>query len=62
MSNGEKSGVFDRKCIAALKAFQTSSGIMPDGKAGSQTLILLYRAGNKFPVPILEKQEEHQDK
>jgi general secretion pathway protein A len=59
---GGKNGVFDRESVAAVKAFQTACGIMPDGRAGSLTLLLLYRAGRKFPVPALEKQEEHQKK
>jgi general secretion pathway protein A len=58
----KKSGVFDRESVAAVRAFQTACGIMPDGKAGSQTLLLLYRAGKKFPIPALEKQEENQKK
>lgn len=58
--NVKKSGVFDRESVAAVRTFQTTCGIMPDGRAGSQTLLLLYRTGKKFPVPTLEKQEENQ--
>jgi general secretion pathway protein A len=59
---GKKSGVFDRESIAAVRHFQTACGITPDGKAGAQTLLLLYRAGKKFPIPALEKQEGNQKK
>lgn len=52
---GPMTGVFDMKTAAAVKEFQGGSGIAPDGKVGEQTLLLLYRAGGKFPVPALHQ-------
>ena len=46
----------DGKSVAAVREFQTASGITPDGKAGVQTLMLLYRANGKYPAPSLEQQ------
>jgi murein L,D-transpeptidase YcbB/YkuD len=46
----------DGKSVAAVREFQTASGITPDGKAGMQTLMLLYRANGKYPAPSLENQ------
>ncbi|MRR34049.1 AAA family ATPase [bacterium] len=43
---------------ASLAAFQRSRGILPDGKLGVQTLLLLYRDGSDFTVPRLEKGRE----
>jgi general secretion pathway protein A len=54
---GPESGVFDRETIAAVKNFQTSRGITPDGRAGAQTLLLLYRAGSGYSIPGLEQKK-----
>jgi len=43
---------------ASLAAFQRSRGILPDGKLGVQTLLLLYRDGSDFTIPRLEKGRE----
>jgi len=51
--------VSDRDMAAAIKKFQAASGLMPDGKAGAQTLLLLYRAAGKS-VPTLVRQEGNQ--
>jgi general secretion pathway protein A len=53
--HGSISGIVDRETVTAVKAFQATHGITSDGKAGAQTLLLLYRAGGKFPIPGLEK-------
>ncbi len=53
---GTATGIFDRKTIAAVREFQAAHGITPDGKVGTQTLLLLYRAGGKFPIPSLGKE------
>ncbi|HEY6871460.1 MAG TPA: AAA family ATPase [Geobacteraceae bacterium] len=50
---GPVSAVFDKETVAAVRAFQEAHGITPDGKAGAQTLLLLYRAAGKFPMPGL---------
>jgi general secretion pathway protein A len=55
---GTATGIFDRKTIAAVREFQAAQGITPDGKAGAQTLLLLYRAGGKFPIPGLGGNEQ----
>jgi general secretion pathway protein A len=49
-------GKFDKNTITAVKEFQAAHGITPDGKVGAQTLLLLYRAGEKFPIPRLGKE------
>jgi general secretion pathway protein A len=46
-------GVFDGNTISAIKEFQSSRGIEPDGIVGSQTLMLLYRSIDRFDVPRL---------
>jgi general secretion pathway protein A len=50
-------GILDAESIAAVREFQAAHGIVPDGKVGTQTLLMLYRAGGKFPVPGLAGQE-----
>lgn len=50
---GALTGVYDGDTLAAVKEFQSSSRIKEDGIAGSQTLMLLYRAVNRFEVPRL---------
>ncbi|KAF0221156.1 MAG: proteinral secretion pathway protein [Geobacteraceae bacterium] len=54
---GPMSGVFDRETIAAIKNFQAMRGIAADGRVGTQTLLLLYRAGNRFSFPGLEQKK-----
>lgn len=53
---GNVTGIFDRETVAAVRKFQEAQGLEPDGMAGAQTLLLLYRAGGKFPIPGLSKQ------
>ncbi len=53
-----KSGLFDGATVSALKEFQKTRGVAPDGKLGIQTLLLLYRYGGSFSVPRLEKSEK----
>jgi general secretion pathway protein A len=53
--NGRITGVFDPETVAAIRGFQAARGIAPDGKAGAQTLLLLYRTAGKFPAPGLEQ-------
>ncbi|HYS43310.1 MAG TPA: peptidoglycan-binding domain-containing protein, partial [Geobacteraceae bacterium] len=53
--NGRISGVFGPETVAAIRGFQAERGITPDGKAGAQTLLLLYRTAGKFPAPGLEQ-------
>ena len=53
---GGVTGIIDRETVAAVRGFQAAHGIVPDGKAGAQTLLLLYRAGGKFPLPALAGQ------
>jgi general secretion pathway protein A len=50
---GVLNGTFDRETIAAVKDFQMSRGITPDGKVGTQTLLLLYQAGDGSRHPRL---------
>jgi general secretion pathway protein A len=50
---GSLTGVYDGDTLAAVKEFQSSSRIKQDGIAGSQTLMVLYRAVNRFEVPRL---------
>ena len=53
--NGRITGMFGPETVAAIRGFQATRGITPDGKAGAQTLLLLYRAAGKFPTPGLEQ-------
>jgi general secretion pathway protein A len=46
-------GRYDRQTTAAVKEFQSSRGIDPDGIAGQQTQILLYRAAGPPGIPGL---------
>lgn len=41
----------------ALQSFQSSQGLEPDGIAGAQTVLLLYRQAHEFRAPILKKAE-----
>lgn len=50
---GEPTGIFDAGTIAAIREFQATHGLPPDGKVGTQTLLLLYRSGGNFPGPRL---------
>jgi general secretion pathway protein A len=52
--NGKPGRMKDGSSIAAVKRFQTANGITPDGKPGIRTLMLLYRAGGRYPVPTLD--------
>jgi general secretion pathway protein A len=46
-------GVYDNDTLLAIKEFQSSKGIKPDGIVGGQTLMLLYNAIDLFEVPTL---------
>ena len=46
-------GVYDGDTLAAVKEFQKSRGIEPDGIVGGQTLMVLYRFIDRFKVPRL---------
>jgi general secretion pathway protein A len=46
-------GVYDEDTLGAVKAFQSSRGIVQDGVAGDQTLMLLYHSIDRFEVPRL---------
>lgn len=50
---GEPTGIVDAATIAAIREFQAAHGLPPDGKVGTQTLMLLYRSGGNFPGPRL---------
>jgi general secretion pathway protein A len=52
---GKITGRYDRETAAAIRSFQASCGIAPDGRAGTQTLLFLYHAGKGFAAPRLEK-------
>jgi general secretion pathway protein A len=56
--DGPPTGIFDAATIAAVKRFQASRGVSPDGMVGSQTLILLYQATGEFAPPLLLTKEE----
>jgi general secretion pathway protein A len=49
----EPTGSMDRPTVAAVRSFQQSQGVMADGQVGGQTLLLLYRANNRFPKETL---------
>ena len=55
---GRVTGIFDRETVAAVREFQAAHGIATDGKAGALTLLLLYRTGGKFTIPILGGNEQ----
>lgn len=46
-------GVYDGDTLSAVKAFQLSKGLDQDGLAGSQTLMSLYAAVDRFRAPKL---------
>jgi general secretion pathway protein A len=50
---GAATGRFDGQTTLAVKEFQSSRGIEPDGIAGQQTQILLYKAAGRFEMPGL---------
>lgn len=50
---GPLNGVFDGPTRDAVRSFQRSRGVEPDGSIGRQTLFLLYRTGSTFPNPSL---------
>ncbi len=52
--NGPQTGVYDNDTRSAVRAFQYSKGLEPDGLSGSQTLISLYAAVDRFTMPRLE--------
>jgi hypothetical protein len=55
---GQPSGVFDAATVAALKKYQTSRGLEPDGKLGALTLPFLYNESPEFDTPRLGKTEK----
>jgi general secretion pathway protein A len=50
---GPLTASLDGDTISAIKNFQSSKGIAQDGIAGSQTLLLLYQASDRFKTPKL---------
>jgi general secretion pathway protein A len=46
-------GRYDRQTVEAVREFQSTRGIEPDGIAGQQTLILLYKAAGIAGMPGL---------
>ncbi len=55
---GPLDDVFDEASMEAVRRFQVANGLEPDGKVGSQTLLLLYRAGGISAAPRLVKKGE----
>jgi general secretion pathway protein A len=55
---GPVNDVFDEAAVAAVRRFQASNGLEPDGMVGNQTLLLLYRAGGMSASPRLVKKGE----
>ena len=53
--DGQATGRYDRQTISAVRNFQSAGGIEPDGVAGQQTLILLYRAAGRSDTPGLRR-------
>ena len=51
--SGPLTGVYDSSTLSAIKEFQSSRGIEPDGIVGDQTLMLLYRSSDCTEVPRL---------
>lgn len=47
------SGIFDQETVNAISGFQRMMNITPDGRAGGQTLLLLYRATGRYSPPEL---------
>lgn len=52
---GQVTGRYDRQTVSAVREFQSGRGLEPDGIAGQQTLILLYRAADRAGSPGLER-------
>lgn len=52
---GRMTGRYDRQTVSAVWEFQSGRGLEPDGIAGQQTLILLYRAADRAASPGLER-------
>ncbi|MGE5799292.1 MAG: peptidoglycan-binding protein, partial [Syntrophaceae bacterium] len=52
-TGGQATGRYDRQTIEAVRDFQSARGIEPDGVAGQQTLILLYRVADPAATPGL---------
>ena len=46
-------GIYNDDTVAAVKKFQSSWGIKPDGIVGGKTLMLLYRSIDRFEAPRL---------
>jgi general secretion pathway protein A len=51
---GSITGVFDQPSLDAVRSFQQTKGVEPDGAVGRQTLFLLYRTGTTFTNPSLD--------
>ena len=52
--NDAPTGRYDSATRSAVTRFQASRGIVPDGRVGPQTLMLLYQAAGKFSQPKLK--------
>ncbi|NWG01250.1 MAG: AAA family ATPase [Syntrophaceae bacterium] len=50
-------GVFDSDTLVAIKQFQLSKGIEPDGIVGGQTLMVLYHSVDRFGAPKLQAKQ-----
>jgi len=50
--------VYDRETQAAVKIFQASYGLELDGIVGSRTMLVLYRAMDRFEMPRLKRLEQ----
>jgi general secretion pathway protein A len=51
--SGPLTGFYGGDTISAVKKFQSSKGIEPDGVIGGKTLMVLYRSIDRFEVPRL---------
>jgi general secretion pathway protein A len=54
LSRGPITGIFDQSTLDAVRSFQKTKGVEPDGAIGRKTLFLLYRTGTTFQNPSLD--------
>jgi len=50
-----QNGVFDTPTVQAVRAFQRSAALTPDGRVGPRTKIQLYRALPRYANPVLRR-------
>jgi general secretion pathway protein A len=55
---GVQTGVYDKPTTVAVRSFQRSKGLTPDGKVGEKTLLFLYKDGSDVPR-LVRKKGEH---